>query len=161
MFLYNLLKELINKFFQKRIKPEKINLSNFAPDILCKSLKLRVIDSWDDESTMAELYSLEGPAYSLQSYWIDFVASPKHADWIIIVWSITQNMKNPVIDTYNIIQEPKIIIALWDKAINGDKRFENCLSVKEVFWHADLEIYWNPPNAKQILSYLTSFTKKI
>jgi len=161
MFFYNLFKEIINKFLQKRIKADKIDLSNFAPDILCKSLKLRVIDSWDDESTMAELYALEWPAYSIQSYGIDFVASPKHADWVMIVGSIPQNMQNAVRDAYKVIQEPKIIIALWDWAINGDSRFTNCLSVKEVLGRVDLEIPGNPATTKEILSYLASFTKKI
>lgn len=146
---------------QKRVKADKVELSSFAPDILCKSLKLRVIDSWDDESTMAELYALEWPAYSIQSYGIDFVASPKHADWVVIVWSIPQNMQNAVRDAYKVIQEPKVIIALWDWAINWDSRFTNCLSAKEVLGHTDLEIPGNPATAKEILSYLASYTKKI
>jgi len=146
---------------QKRVKADKVELSSFAPDILCKSLKLRVIDSWDDESTMAELYALEGPAYSIQSYGIDFVSSPKHADWVVIVGSIPQNMQNAVRDAYKVIQEPKVIIALWDGAINGDSRFTNCLSARDVLGKVDLEIPGNPATAKEILSYLASFTKKI
>lgn len=161
MFFYQLFKEIINKLFQKRIKADKINLKTYAPEILCKSLKLRVVDSWDDESTMAELYALEWPTYSIQSYWIDFVASPKHADWIVVVWSIPQNMQQATIDAYKIIQEPKIVIALWDWAINWDKRFTNCKSALEVLWKVDLEIPWNPATAKEIFSYLASFTKKI
>jgi len=146
---------------QYRIKPNKVELKNFAPNPLCKSLKLRVIDSWDDESTMAELYALEWPAYSVQSYGIDFVASPKHADWVVIVWSIPQNMQQAVIDAYKVIQEPKVIIAIWDFAINGDSRFTNCKSAKEVLWKVDLEIPWNPASAWIILSYLWSFIKKV
>lgn len=161
MFFYQLFKEIINKLTQKRVKPEQIKLESFAPDILCKSLKLRVVDSWDDESTMAELYALEWPAYSVQSYGIDFVASPKHADWIVIVWSIPQNMQQATLDAYKVIQEPKVVIAIWDYAINGDTRFTNCKSAKELLWKVDLEIPGNPATAKEIFSYLASFTKKI
>lgn len=161
MFFYQLFKEIINKILQKRVKPRNIELKQYAPDILCKSLKLRVVDSWDDESTMAELYALEWPAYSIQSYWIDFVASPKHADWIVIVWSIPQNMQQATIDAYKVIQEPKVVIAIWDYAINWDQRFTNCKSAREVLWKVDLEIPWNPPEAKEIFSYIASYTKKI
>jgi len=146
---------------QYRVRPNHIDLRNFAPEQLRKSLKLRVIDSWDDESTMAELYALEWPAYSVQSYGIDFVASPKHADWVVIVGSIPKNMQQAVLDAYKVIQEPKVVIAIGDYAINGDPRFTDCKSAKEVLWKVDLEIPGNPANAKVILSYFWSFIKKI
>ncbi len=161
MFFYQLFKEILNKLLQKRVKPNKIELKSYSPSILCKSLKLRVVDSGDDESTMAELYALEWPAYSIQSYGIDFVASPKHADWIVVVWSIPQNMQQATIDAYKVIQEPKVVIAIWDFAINGDHRFTNCKSAKDVLWKVDLEIPGNPATAKEIFSHIASFTKKI
>lgn len=161
MFEISLIKETINKFkYTKKKKPYKIDLKYFAPKILQRSLKLRVVDAWDDEWTMAELYALEWPEFSIQSYWIDFVASPKHADWILIVWSIPKNMQLAVLDTYNIITQPKIVIACWDKAIHWDNRFENCLWVKNLI-NVDLSIHWNPPTALDIFSYLLCFTKNI
>ena len=160
MFEISLFKEFLNKLKEKSKKPYKVSLKQFAPSILQKSLKLRVIDSWDDEWTMAELYALEWPNYSVQAYWIDFVASPKHSDWIVIVGAIPQNMQQAVLDAYKIIAEPKIVIACWDKAINWDKRFTNCLWAKDLL-KVDLEIPWNPPSAIDIFSYLASYTKKI
>jgi len=68
----------------------------------------------------------------VQSYGVDFVASPKHADGVVIVGCIPQNMQQAVRDTYEVIQEPKVVIALGDKAIHGDPRFTNCLSAKEI-----------------------------
>lgn len=161
MFFYNLLKEILNKMLQYRVKPNHVDLKVFAPQQLCKSLKLRVIDSWDDESTMAELYALEWPAYSVQSYGIDFVASPKHADWVVIVWSIPKNMQQAVLDAYKVIQEPKVVIALGDFAINWDPRFTDCKSAKDLLWKVDLEIPGDPATAKVILSHLWSFIKKV
>jgi Ni,Fe-hydrogenase III small subunit len=70
-------------------------------------------------------------------------------------------MQNAVRNAYKVIQEPKVIIALGDGAIKGDDRFTNCLSVKDVLGRVDLEIPGNPATAKEILSYLVSFTKKI
>lgn len=94
------------------------------PALMRKSLKLRVVDAGDDEGLMAELYALEGPQYSLESYGIFFTASPKHADGILVVGAITHNMKDAVKSAYDVIPNPKIIIACGDKAIHGDKRFQ-------------------------------------
>ena len=131
------------------------------PKLLKRSLKLRVVDAGDDEGTMAELYALEGPQYSLESYGIFFTASPKHADGIVVVGAITHNMKAAVQAAYHVIPHPKIIIACGDKAIHGDPRFSEVVGwTKDVLGNVDLEIPGNPPTAKEILSYLTSFIQK-
>jgi Ni,Fe-hydrogenase III small subunit len=91
--------------------------------MLQKSLKLRVVDAGDDEGTMAELYALEGPQYSLESYGIFFTASPKHADGVVVVGAITKNMKAALQSAYDLTPHPKVVIACGDKAIHGDKRF--------------------------------------
>ena len=159
MSFINVAKEVFIKFWNKKIKAEKINLKNKAPEILKKSLKLRCIDVWDNEWIMAELYSLEWPSYSLESYNISFTASPKHADWIFVVWAVTKNMKKALIDAWDVVPEPKIIIACWDKAINWDKRFNEVVwSVKDVLGKVDLEIPWNP-SSKDIFNYLVNFVK--
>ena len=158
MSFINVTKEVFAKVWAKKAKPEKIDLKNKAPKQLRKSLKLRCIDVGDDEGIMAELYSLEWPKYSLESYNISFTASPKHADWIFVVWAVTKNMQRALKDAYEVVPEPKVIIACWDKAINWDKRFEDCKSVKEVLWKVDLEIPGNP-SSKDIFNYLVNFIK--
>jgi len=159
MSFINITKEVFTKFLNKKIKAEKIKLKNKAPKSLRKSLKLRCIDVWDDEWIMAELYSLESPNYSLESYNISFTASPKHADWILVVWAITKNMKKALIDAYKVVPEPKVIIACWDKAIHWDKRFSDVVWwVKDILGHVDLEIPGNP-SSKDIFNYLVNFVK--
>ena len=158
---FYLIKEITRKFFEKREQPEKIQWEFQVPKELKKSLKFRVVDGWDDEWTMVELYALEGPAYPLENYWISFWASPKHVDGHIIVGAITKNMKEPIRDAWSKIPLPKILVALWDKAINGDSRFQEIVGwVKDVFPNENIiEIPWNPPSAKTIFSYLVALTK--
>jgi Ni,Fe-hydrogenase III small subunit len=108
---------------------------------------------------MAELWSLESPNYSLESYNISFTASPKHADWIFVVWWVSKNMKQALIEAYAVVPEPKVVIACWDKAINWDSRFnEISWSVKSIIWKVDLEIPGNP-SSKDIFNYLVNFVK--
>jgi len=158
MSFINVTKEVFSKFKWKKEKPANLDLKNKAPKELRKSLKLRCIDVGDDEGIMAELYSLEWPKYSLESYNISFTASPKHADGIFVVGAVTKNMEKALKDAWEVVPEPKVIIACGGKAINGDDRFENCKSVKEVLWKVDLEIPWNP-SSKDIFNYLVNFIK--
>lgn len=161
MKLINQIKEIFRKFREKRNKPDIIKHKYNIPSNIKKSLKFRVVDWWDDEWTMAELYALEWPAYPLENYWVWFWASPKHVDWLIIVWAITKNMKNPILNAWERIPEPKILIALWDKAISWDDRFKEISgSVKDIFKNEQvIEIPWNPPKAQDIFSLLVSLTK--
>ena len=159
MSFINIWKEVFTKFKCKKIKAKDLNLRNKAPKELRKSLKLRCIDAWDDEWIMAELYSLEWPYYSLESYNISFTASPKHADWLFIVWAVSKNMEKAVKDAFEAVAEPKVVIACWDKAINWDKRFIwISWSVEKILWKVDLEIPWNP-SSKDIFDYLVNFIK--
>ena len=159
MLFIDITKEVFTKFRSKKIKVDRVNLNKKTPKLLRKSLKLRCIDVWDDEGIMAELYSLESPNYSLESYNISFTASPKHADWILVVWAVTKNMEKALIDAYSVIPEPKVIIACGDKAINWDNRFSGVVwSVKDVLGHVDLEIPGNP-SSKDIFNYLVNFVK--
>jgi len=159
MSFINIIKEIFIKSQNKKVIPEEINLKYKAPKILRKSLKLRCIDVWDDEWIMAELNSLQWPEFSLESYNISFTASPKHADWIFVVWAVSRNMRKALIDAWEVIPEPKVIIACWDKAINWDSRFKEVVWwVKEVLWKVDLEIPWNP-SSKDIFNYLINFVK--
>ena len=159
MSILNVTKELYYKAKWRKIKPENLDLGVSCPKVLKKSLKLRAIDPGSDEWIMAELYSLEGPYFSLDSYNISFTASPKHADGLFIVGWISKNMEQAVKDAYEVVSEPKVIIACGDKAINGDNSFwEKLLSVKEVLWKVDLEIPWNP-SSKDIFNYLVNYVK--
>ena len=158
MSFIDITKEVFTKFRNKKVKPEEIELKNKVPNALKKSLKLRCVNAGDDEGIMAELYSLEWPQFSLESYNISFTASPKHADGIFVVGAVTKNMEKALKDAWEVVPEPKVIIACGDKAINGDDRFENCKSVKEVLWKVDLEIPWNP-SSKDIFNYLVNFIK--
>jgi Ni,Fe-hydrogenase III small subunit len=164
MYIINVVKEVLTKFWWKKlevkkIKPESVNFWKKAPALLRKSLSLKCINVWWDDWIMAELYSLEWPRYSLESYNISFTVSPKHADGILVVWAVSKNMEKVLKDTYSIIPEPKIIIACWDKAINWDSRFWWIVWwVKDVLWEVDLEIPWNP-RSKDIFNYLVNFVK--
>ena len=164
MFLTSAFREFLFASSTKYRTPTQVSGLTCKRDdisILKKSLSLRVVDAGDDEGTMAELYALESPEYSTERAGIHIVASPKHADGLVIVGAITDNMKKAVLDAYEVIPEPKIVIACGDRAIHGDTRFYGAQTGARDILRIDIEIPGNPPRAIEIFSHLQTFIDRI
>lgn len=83
------------------------------------SLKLRQVSAGGDNSCELELNASNNVQFDISRFGIDFVASPRHADGIVITGPITQNMAEPLERCYNAISNPKIIILAGVDAISG------------------------------------------
>jgi len=84
-----------------------------------RSLKLRQVSAGGDNSCEWELNSSNNVQFDLSRFGIDFVASPRHADGIVITGPITANMAESVEICYNAVPSPKIIILAGTDAISG------------------------------------------
>jgi len=99
----------------------------FNPDLIRKeihqlfgrSLKLRQVSAGGDNSCEWELNSANNVQFDLSRFGIDFVASPRHADGIVITGPITANMAESVERCYNAVPSPKVIILAGTDAISG------------------------------------------
>jgi len=98
------------------------------------SLKLRQVSAGGDNSCEMELNACGNVNFDMGRFGIEFVASPRHADGIVITGPITENMAEPLQICYDAIPEPKIIILAGTDAIGGgifegspalDRRFLN------------------------------------
>jgi Ni,Fe-hydrogenase III small subunit len=83
------------------------------------SLKLRQVSAGGDNSCELELNACSNVNFDMGRYGIEFVASPRHADGIVITGPVTQNMAEPLQITYDAIPSPKIIILAGTDAISG------------------------------------------
>lgn len=83
------------------------------------SLKLRQVSAGGDNSCELELNACGNVNFDMGRFGIEFVASPRHADGIVITGPITENMSKPLLDCYNAIPDPKIIILAGTDAISG------------------------------------------
>ncbi len=110
------------------------------------SLKLRQVSAGGDNSCEWELNACGNVNFDMGRFGIEFVASPRHADGIVITGPITENMAAPLQICYDAIPDPKIIILAGTDAISGgifedspalDRRF---LDKKQV----DLYLPGNP-----------------
>jgi Ni,Fe-hydrogenase III small subunit/ferredoxin len=83
------------------------------------SLKLRQVSAGGDNSCELELNATNNVQFDISRFGIDFVASPRHADGIVITGPITRNMAPSLEICYNAIPNPKIIILAGTDAISG------------------------------------------
>jgi Ni,Fe-hydrogenase III small subunit/NAD-dependent dihydropyrimidine dehydrogenase PreA subunit len=84
-----------------------------------RSLKLRHVSAGDCSGCEAELAALGNVVFDLGRFGIQFVASPRHADGIVITGPVTTNMEFALRETYAAVPEPKIVIAVGACAISG------------------------------------------
>lgn len=117
------------------------------------SLHLRHLDAGSCNGCDFELMQLTNPIYDIQQYGIDIVASPRHADGVIVTGSVTHNLKEAVMKTYEAVPEPKYVIAIGDCACGRGiigKNYAGHSSLHDVL-PVDIEIPGCPPSPKEII----------
>jgi Ni,Fe-hydrogenase III small subunit len=110
------------------------------------SLKLRQVSAAGDNSCELELNACGNVNFDMGRYGIEFVASPRHADGIVITGPISKNMAEPLQITYDATPSPKIIILAGTDAISGGI-FEGSPALDRSFIeqnHIDLYVPGNP-----------------
>jgi len=84
-----------------------------------RSLQLRQVSAAGCNSCEADLNVLATPFFDLARFGINFVASPRHADAIVVTGPISRNMKTAVLQTYAAVPDPKVVIAVGSCTISG------------------------------------------
>lgn len=87
--------------------------------IFGRSLKLRQVSAAGCNGCEMELNACSNVNFDMQRFGIEFVASPRHADGIVITGPISQNMSFAVEDTFNAVPQPRIVILVGSCAISG------------------------------------------
>jgi Ni,Fe-hydrogenase III small subunit len=126
------------------VNPEKVRKE--IRKLFRGSLKLRQVSAGGDNSTELELNACSNVNFDMGRYGIEFVASPRHADGIVITGPVSKNMAEPLQITYDATPTPKIIILAGTDAISGGI-FENSPAINRKFIeenHIDLYLPGNP-----------------
>lgn len=89
-----------------------------ARKLFARSLHIRVVDAGSCNGCELEISALGNPYYDLERFGLHFVASPRHADCLLVTGPVTRNMAEPLRRTYEATPDPKIVIAIGDCAIN-------------------------------------------
>jgi len=131
--------------------------------VLGRSLKLRQISAGGDNSCEMELNAANNVQFDMSRFGIDFVASPRHADGIVITGPITKNMAEAVQICYDATPDPKIIVLVGTDAISGGL-FEGSPAIDRSFLEkhiVDLYIPGNPAHPLTIVNGLLDLTRKL
>ena len=100
--------------------PERMRaLDAQARRLFGRSLRLRQVSAGGCNACEADVAVLNTVVFDLGRFGIQFVASPRHADGILITGPVTQNMREALRTTYAAIPEPRIVIAVGACAISG------------------------------------------
>ena len=166
------------KFWNKRVKlgilTEDLELDSELKEIRSEiksyiskkfsgSLAIRMVDSGSCNACEAECNALSNPYYDLERLGIYFVASPRHADVMLLSGVMTFNMYHHVMDAYAQIAEPKWIITVGDCPLM-QAPFDKTFAIKGPA-HENLPISHHiagcPPEPKEIIEGLLTFLRKI
>ncbi|MDD2303863.1 MAG: hypothetical protein PHP53_04140 [Prolixibacteraceae bacterium] len=130
--------------------------------IFGRSLKLRQVSAGGDNSCEMELNAANNVQFDISRYGIDFVASPRHADGIVITGPITENMAEPLQICYDAIPEPKLIVLVGTDAISGGIHAGNPALDRSFLdkYPIDLYIPGNPAHPLTIVNGLLDLTRK-
>ncbi len=84
-----------------------------------RSLQLRQVSAGGCNACEADLNVLATPFFDLARFGINFVASPRHSDGIVVTGPVSRNMKTALLKTYEAIPEPKVVIAVGSCTLTG------------------------------------------
>lgn len=142
------------------VDPEKVREEIHR--ILGRSLKLRQVSAAGDNSCEWELNAANNVQFDMSRFGIDFVASPRHADGIVITGPISRNMAEPLQICYDATPDPKMVVLVGTDAISGGI-FAGSPALDRSFldkYPIDLYIPGNPAHPLTIINGLLDLTRK-
>jgi Ni,Fe-hydrogenase III small subunit len=123
---------------------------------LGRSLSIREIDAGSCNACELEINALNNAFYDLERFGLHFVASPRHADVLLVTGPVTKNMREALLRTWNATPEPKWVVAVGDCAVDGGLFADSyaCVGSVEAVIPVDLRIRGCPPTPIQLLQGL-------
>jgi Ni,Fe-hydrogenase III small subunit len=132
-----------------------------AKQRLGRSLAIREVDAGSCNGCELEIHALSNAFYDLERFGLRFVASPRHADVLLITGPVTKNMREALERTYRATPDPKWVVAVGDCAFDGGIFAGSyaCLNGVSSVVPVDLHIRGCPPTPHQLLKGLLALLK--
>jgi Ni,Fe-hydrogenase III small subunit len=122
-------------------------------DVLGRALCIRHVDAGSCNGCELEIHALNNPLYNLEGLGIRFVASPRHADVLLVTGPVSRHMEVALRRTYDATPDPKLVIALGDCGCTGGifgENYASCGRVSNVI-PVDVAVPGCPPSPTRIL----------
>jgi Ni,Fe-hydrogenase III small subunit len=131
-------------------------------DILGQALAIREVDAGSCNGCELEIHALNNPYYNLEGLGIKFVASPRHADLLLVTGPVSRHMAEALRRTYDATPEPRLVIAVGDCGCNGGifgASYASCGRVAQVI-PVDIEVPGCPPPPLEILRAILTAVRR-
>jgi Ni,Fe-hydrogenase III small subunit/formate hydrogenlyase subunit 6/NADH:ubiquinone oxidoreductase subunit I len=121
--------------------------------ILGRSLAIREVDAGSCNGCELEIVALNNPVHDIERFGIQFVASPRHADMLLVTGPVTRNMELALLKTHRAMAEPKVVVAVGACGISGGIFGENYASLGRVDKVLPVDVYIPgcPPRPQALL----------
>jgi Ni,Fe-hydrogenase III small subunit len=121
--------------------------------ILGQALTIRMVDAGSCNGCELEINALGNPYYNIEGLGIKFVASPRHADLLLVTGPVSRNMATALMRTFDAVPEPKLVVAVGDCGCDGGifgESYASCGPVSSVI-PVDVWVPGCPPAPIEIL----------
>ena len=133
--------------------PRRSASSDEILDILGQALAIRQVDAGSCNGCELEIHALNNPYYNIEGLGIRFVASPRHADMLLVTGPVSRNMEEALRRTYDATPEPELVVAVGDCGCTGGifgESYASCGAVSNVI-PVDVTVPGCPPPPLEIL----------
>lgn len=154
--------EIMKGFRDNEIEIAGGQLKKQIQKLFGRSLAIRQVSAGSCNACEIEINALCNPFYDLERFGISIVASPRHADALLVTGPVTRSLKDAVLKTYEATPDPKIVIACGSCACDGGvyKGSYATLDGVDKVIPVDVYIPGCPPTPKVILGALLSAFKQ-
>ena len=133
-----------------------VELQTELQRVLGRALSIRHVDAGSCNGCELEIHALNNAFYDLERFGLRFVASPRHADVLLVTGPVTKNMREAPERAYRATPDPKWVVALGDCAVDGGLFTGSyaCVGGVAAVVPVDLHIRGCPPRPADILKGL-------
>ena len=134
-----------------RVEAERIQREIL--DVLGQALTIRQVDAGSCNGCELEIHALNNPYYNIEGLGIRFVASPRHADMLLVTGPVSRNMEVALRRTYDATPDPKLVVAVGDCGRDGGifgTSYASCGGVSNVI-PVDVVVPGCPPTPERLL----------
>lgn len=132
---------------------ERAHIQTEILDTLGRALCIRVVDAGSCNACELEIQALGNPYYNIEGLGIKFVASPRHADMLLVTGPVSKNMEAALKHAYDATPDPKLVVAIGECACTGGifgESYASCGRVSNVI-PVDVTVPGCPPKPIDIL----------
>jgi Ni,Fe-hydrogenase III small subunit len=159
--MYQILKQIIKTGIKTETPPQadeamRVDTPRLQQEILDAfggALAIRMVDAGSCNGCELEIHAVNNAYYNIEGLGIKFVASPRHADLLLVTGPVSRHMEVALKRTYDATPEPKLVVAIGDCACDGGifgESYATCGKVSNVI-PVDVVVSGCPPTPAAIL----------